>query len=99
MQGEGSEVDMRASVKLGARDRRVAVRRFKKLSDILVRDDVSGAVALVERGRYDFLGKPGCARIDPLHRRDFSICWRCANFDRMDLFCRIGETFSGKWRS
>lgn len=81
---------MRGGIKrVGGRDRRIATERVRRLAELLGRDDVRGAVEFVDRGRYNFLNRPGCARIDPLHRRDLSICLACGNFDRLSFFCRV----------
>ena len=77
--------------KVGWRDRRMAVERVRKLAELLKQDDVGGAVEFVDRGQYNFLNRAGCARIDPLHRRDLSVCLQCGNFDRLSFVCRVAR--------
>ena len=77
--------------KVGGRDRRMAVKRVRKLAELLKQDDVGGAIKFVDRRQHNFLDKTGCARIDPRHRRDFSVCLQCGKFDRLSFVCRVAR--------
>ena len=75
--------------KVSLRDRRMAVERVRKLAELLKQDDVGGAIKFVDRGQYNFLNRTGCAKIDPEHRRNLSVCLQCGNFDRLSFVCRV----------
>jgi len=75
--------------KFSWRERRIAIERVRKLAELLKQDDVGGAIKFVDRRQHNFLDKTGCARIDPRHRRDFSVCLQCGKFDRLSFVCRV----------
>lgn len=74
--------------------RKVALQRVRRVAGTLEQEDMKGAVEFVGKPfpkLYNFLGKEGCARIDPLHRRNLGICLQCGNFDRFNFVCRVGN--------
>ncbi len=81
---------MRRGIKrVSGRERRIAVERIKKVAELLRQGDGEEVVEFVERGRYNFLNRAGCARIDPMHRSDLGVCLQCGNFDELNLVCKV----------
>ncbi|MFB0499731.1 MAG: hypothetical protein ACETWO_00405 [Candidatus Hadarchaeaceae archaeon] len=75
--------------KVGERERRMAVKRVRRLAELLKQDDAREAVEFGDGRKHDFLDKAGCAKIDPLHRRNLSVCLQCGEFDRLSFVCRV----------